>query len=133
MQNYSPNVKAVIGYLPLKFEIPQHPRYTARLLSKHLFGYKRDITEGGCLFCDVLLLADQSQPFQWTPGMTQGRMETLVTPLANGVGLNTDSDVWLTFLLLSFSITLHRESVSPIVKLVLNLLKRSLETHTILG
>lgn len=97
MQNYSPNVKAVIGYLPLKFEIPQHPRYTARLLSKHLFGYKRDITEGGCLFCDVLLLADQSQPFQWTPGMTQGRMETLVTILANGVGLNTDSDVWLTF------------------------------------
>lgn len=84
-------------------------------------------------FCDVLLLADQSQPFQWTPGMTQGRMETLVTLLANGVGLNTDSDVWLTFLLLSFSITLHRESVSPIVKLVLNLLKRSLETHTILG
>jgi len=27
MQNYSPNVKAVIGYLPLTFEIPQHPRY----------------------------------------------------------------------------------------------------------
>lgn len=98
MQNYSPNVKAAIGYIQLlHLEIPQLP--TNLLRSKITFCLTSKGTEQreAAYFGDVLLLADQSQPFQWTPGMTQGRMETLVTPLANGVEQNTDSDVWLSF------------------------------------
>lgn len=133
MQNYSPNVKAVIGYLPLKFEIPQHPRYTARLLSKHLFGYKRDRTEGGCLFlwCSVTCW---SVPAISVDSRNDSRKDgNSGDTLSQWCGAEHRLRCLAHFLLLSFSITLHRESVSPIVKLVLNLLKRSLETHTILG